>query len=461
MKIRFKPLSLFAAAMVSATVFSAPFKDGDVVVFLGDSITHGGRYHEFVTDFYRTRYPDLKVRFVNSGVGGDNASAAQRRIPDDVVPYNPTHVAIHFGMNDVSRGSYSAESSLSTISRRVGAFENWKKNIDVLLGKLKEAVPGATPIYFTTTPYDDTAVVTNMPPGAKGWATVNQFGCNAGLAMMAGHIATKAKADKVWCVDFYTPLNSFVVRHQKKDPHFMVTKWDRVHPEALGHSIMAWKFLEDQGVSPVVSDVAVDAKSLKASKSANAKVSSIEGGADGVKFTVCAKSLPFPVAPEALGYIGEFDVEKKLNRERLAVTGLRPGKYALSIEGEKAGEWTSEEFAKGIFLGFNDKTPQYRQAQEVFAKQAEISARERRIRDCHYTRWFYQTRANVDDMKEFSDWFEKNEKNKSMIFAKFKPQYVEYWPKHEEVREKLWKDQEAVRAMAKPRALAYEVKKID
>ena len=36
----------------------APFKDGDRVVFFGDSITHGGFYGEYVNLFYATRYPE-------------------------------------------------------------------------------------------------------------------------------------------------------------------------------------------------------------------------------------------------------------------------------------------------------------------------------------------------------------------------------------------------------------------
>jgi hypothetical protein len=240
-----------------------------------------------------------------------------------------------------------------------------------------------------------------------------------------------------------------------------MTKYDRVHPLPLGHTIMAWKFLETQRVSPFVSDVLVDVKELKSVRRINAKVTDITGNENGVKFSILAKSLPFPVIPEALEYVKEFDVEKKLNREYLAVKGLSKGKYQLLIEGENVGEWSNEELEKGISLGFNSKTPQYRQAQEVLAKQAEVSAREREIRNCHYTRWFYQPKTDVDDVKAFSEWFEKNVKNKTMVFSKFKPQYVEYWPKHKEVREQLWKDQEAVRALAKPRQLSYEVKKIN
>ena len=35
--------------------YAAPFQDGDVVVFFGDSITHGGQYHAYMADYYTTR----------------------------------------------------------------------------------------------------------------------------------------------------------------------------------------------------------------------------------------------------------------------------------------------------------------------------------------------------------------------------------------------------------------------
>ena len=85
-----KGVSALAAVLLAFAASAEPFADGDTVVFLGDSITHGGRYHQFITDFYRTRYPDARIRFVNSGIGGDSASGAQRRLKEDV-KYWPTY----------------------------------------------------------------------------------------------------------------------------------------------------------------------------------------------------------------------------------------------------------------------------------------------------------------------------------------------------------------------------------
>ena len=178
-----------AVLLVAASCGVAePFRDGDTVVFLGNSITHGGRYHGFITDFYRTRYPERKIRFINSGIGGDSAIGAQKRLHEDVSEYRPTHVALHFGMNDIDRGAYTRETTTDRLRRRADAQAKYRKNLDDLITQVKAVAPQAELNYLSTTIYDDTAVATNIPPNASGWATVNQVGCSAGLAQMAGHV---------------------------------------------------------------------------------------------------------------------------------------------------------------------------------------------------------------------------------------------------------------------------------
>ena len=73
------------------------FKDGDTICFLGDSITHGGQYHEFLQLFYATRYPELNLSFHNCGISGDNASGMLARFEEDVMKHKPTHVFLEVG----------------------------------------------------------------------------------------------------------------------------------------------------------------------------------------------------------------------------------------------------------------------------------------------------------------------------------------------------------------------------
>ena len=437
---------------------AAPFKDGDVVVFFGDSITHGGRYHAYIADYYLTRFPSRNIRFVNSGIAGDTAAGAFQRIPEDVAEYAPTHVAFHFGMNDIDRSTYLPVSTSESLVARERAQVAYRANMCKLIEGVRKAAPDATFIYLTPTPYEDRAVITNAP--TSGWASVNQVGCNVGLSLMAGFVIASASAAKAEAVDWYSLLNNFRVRHQKDDPKFRFVRPDRVHPEEIGHSVMAWEFLKRQGVPSIVSEVEIDARSGAVRRAENAEVSGCQIDSRGAVFTVLAKSLPFPVHEKALPYLGEFDVENALNRETVRITGLVDGLYALKIDGVEVGCYAEKALSVGVALGFNAKTPQYRQAQDVFNRIEKLRQSEQVIRNYHAGRWFYSGRAPVDDVKALGEWFEKNESDKNGYYQQFVPGYLEYWPKYRMVREQLRKEQEETRKLAQPLPRRYEIAKV-
>src|SRR5277367_3768257 len=85
-------------------------KDGDTVVFYGDSITDQRLYTTFTEAYVLTRFPKLNVRFVHSGWGGDRVDGGaggpiDTRLTRDVLAYRPTVVTVMLGMND---GAYRA-----------------------------------------------------------------------------------------------------------------------------------------------------------------------------------------------------------------------------------------------------------------------------------------------------------------------------------------------------------------
>lgn len=103
-------------------------RDGDQVVFLGDSITEQRLYTTYLEAYWLTRYPTYKLSFRNVGWGGDTSWLRKRFETDentlfaaapevqqalvekavaaglgrDVLPLKPTIVTINFGMNDHS-----------------------------------------------------------------------------------------------------------------------------------------------------------------------------------------------------------------------------------------------------------------------------------------------------------------------------------------------------------------------
>src|SRR5437879_4966180 len=107
---------LIALAILAALLAPAgaqrgfSLRNGDRVVFYGDSITDQRLYTVFTEAYTVTRFPKLNVTFVHSGWGGDRVTGGgggpiETRLKRDVFAYHPTLVTIMLGMND---GRYRA-----------------------------------------------------------------------------------------------------------------------------------------------------------------------------------------------------------------------------------------------------------------------------------------------------------------------------------------------------------------
>src|SRR5580765_7408055 len=112
---KIRKLCLAAAALtIAAGIYAVPetfyLKNGDRVVFYGDSITDQRLYTTFVESYVVTRFPKLNVTFIHSGWGGDLVTGGggckvDLRRSRDVISYKPTVVTVTLGMNG---GSYRA-----------------------------------------------------------------------------------------------------------------------------------------------------------------------------------------------------------------------------------------------------------------------------------------------------------------------------------------------------------------
>ena len=104
---RLVPAFLVWAATLAAQSPRLPlFEDGDRVVFVGDSITHSGKYHIFLADYYATRFPGKRIEFLNGGIGGDVIPGALKRVASDILSRHPNKATIMLGMNDVGGAIY-------------------------------------------------------------------------------------------------------------------------------------------------------------------------------------------------------------------------------------------------------------------------------------------------------------------------------------------------------------------
>lgn len=89
-------------------------KDGQTVVFAGDSITDCGRraaeapfgagYVRHAIELITARYPALKLKYFNEGIGGNTVVDLQNRWEDDVLRHQPDWITVKIGINDLHRG---------------------------------------------------------------------------------------------------------------------------------------------------------------------------------------------------------------------------------------------------------------------------------------------------------------------------------------------------------------------
>src|SRR6516164_4146521 len=97
---------LCAAEKKESTFF---FKEGDRIVFLGDSITEQYQYSTDIELYLTTRFPKWKLTFINAGIGGDTATGGANRFANHVLAEKPTAVTINFGMNDGGYGGFNKD----------------------------------------------------------------------------------------------------------------------------------------------------------------------------------------------------------------------------------------------------------------------------------------------------------------------------------------------------------------
>src|SRR4051812_16555095 len=59
-------------------------RDGDTVVFLGDSITAERTYGKIIENYTLLRFPTRKAHFINAGHGGETMAGSLARLDRDV-----------------------------------------------------------------------------------------------------------------------------------------------------------------------------------------------------------------------------------------------------------------------------------------------------------------------------------------------------------------------------------------
>ena len=362
------------------------FEEGERVVFVGNSITHGGHYHSFIWLYYMTRFPDKPITIMNAGIGGESAWDMKDRLDYDVFNRKPTYVTLTFGMNDTGYDIYMKDDAKELSKQRIAkSLESYREIEERLLAKnkIKKVLIGGSP-------YDETSRFNNFILHNKN---------NAILKIIDAQ-RTSAKKNGWGFVDFNQPMREISRKEQEADSTFTFCRIDRIHPDNDGQMVMAYLFLKAQGLAgDEVSSVSIDAYHSSVITHKNCKISKLKKNGADLTFDYLAYALPYPLdsisrsgwgnkrsqrdAMQLVPFMEEF------NQERFQVTNLEKGMYRLTIDNQFIDNLSSEKLANGVNLADYPNTPQYQQAAKIMYLNEERFEVEKRFREYLWTEYSF------------------------------------------------------------------------
>ena len=374
-----KPLRAFAStvlalASLAGSVASAfahdPdsffLKDGDRVVFYGDSITEQLLYTTFAETYAVTRFPQYDLTFTHSGWGGDRVTGGgggpiDRRLARDVIPYRPSVVTIMLGMNDAAYQPFKQD-----------IFDRYASGYKHIVEELKLDLPGVRLTLIKPSPYDD---VTREPKFEGGY--------NAVLLRYADFVGDLAKSEGAGVADLNGPVVEATKKAFEADKEAAIKlNEDRIHPTPGGQLMMAQALLKAWHAPSLVSAVNLDAKDPRVVSADGAEVTDLKKEGETLTWIQLDHALPFPVNlkdPVVALATKSSDFFTALNRQPLKVDGLSANDYTLKIDGEEVGTFSKGDFNTGINLA-EQTTPMTKQAAKVHALTTKHNA-------LHKLRW--------------------------------------------------------------------------
>lgn len=318
---------LFLLALTTFARADYALKDGDTVVFLGDSITGARGYTKLVEHYTLMRFPERKVRFVNAGQGGDTMNGCLARLDRDVFSKGATVVTAAFGINDIGWGTKADEEHKQL----------YLNGIRTLITRCREK--NVRPVICSP------AITAEAPETAE--KSYLQTMADEGLAL-----AKSLGADTIDLHRGMREIQHRVIdgnRNTKPEDHVSLHVKDGIHLAELGQLAMGYAMIKGLGAPSEVSAVEIDAATSRAT-SADCDVSDLSATEAGISFTRLDKGLPLN-----LGSLWQLQhrwipFPDGLNGYRLTVKNLSAGEYELKAGGRGLGKASADQLAKGLNL---------------------------------------------------------------------------------------------------------------
>jgi lysophospholipase L1-like esterase len=212
------------------------FKENETLVFIGDSVPECGRsypdgegqvnqnplgngFPAFVNAMMTALHPELHMRIINKGIGGNQSRHLVERWQQDVLDYNPDYVCIMIGTNDIWR-----QFDFPRMKHMHVYIDEYEKNVEKLIVDTKDKVKG---IIIMTPVFIDYKSDDPMRKAFEAYSAV-----------------LKKLAEKHGCM--FLDEQKVIDRLCEYDHPYTIA-YDRIHPCHTGHMAMALDFMKATG----------------------------------------------------------------------------------------------------------------------------------------------------------------------------------------------------------------------
>ncbi len=324
---------LTSVAPSSLVAADFAIKDGDTVVFLGDSLTAARTYGKIIENYTLLRFPERKVKFFNAGFGGDTAAGGAKRLERDVFSLGATVVTVAFGTNDIGWGVLADDAHKQQYLDGIRSIVTQCRSRGVRVFICSASITGADP--------------------TKSEDSFLQKMCDEGLQLakeLGGETIDVQRSmrdiqKRVWAHNEKLPADK-----QKDKVQMFVA--DGVHLNDLGQLTMGYAILKGLNAPPDVSSATLDAQTMKAEEALNCELSDFKRDRTKLEFSRLDRGLPFNYGLfYALNYIW-VPVPNELSRYQLTVRNLPAGKYRITADERGLGTFSAQSLAQGVNLTF-------------------------------------------------------------------------------------------------------------
>lgn len=198
------------------------------VIFTGDSITAQTKYTARVVDHYKRNLPELNVKFFEGAISGSSLCHAIRFFNDMVLPFEPTHATVYYGINDCGLGWLSNQDKERARGELEKRYEAYKANLTTFVDML--LAHNITPILITPAPYAEFMAADT---------SCHKYGQKLSYEY-AEVMRNEARSRGLELIDLHARMAELYIHEEDYSP-------DRVHPSDLGQYRIAECILRAQG----------------------------------------------------------------------------------------------------------------------------------------------------------------------------------------------------------------------